>query len=364
MLKTIKRREFCQFLSSSAVLGLLPSSVLLSNEARSNKNIIFTGGDESRFYIGQYDRIAAPKIVELGYRLHQILPLGGQQYLVISRRPETWMAWVDFDSQTITRVHEVESGYHLYGHACIDEANNILLTAENDTVAQQGYVVLRDLDSMQILERYPSYELGPHQLLFDSKNQRVWVANGGFLLEPESGRAIRNRSDFQSSLVVLDYANGEKIASVQHPDTQQSIRHLALLDNDTVVIGLQHHGSENPTHFAPYAAWQLDQAIQTFVNEDLKQNYVTSIMAVDPYRFAVSMEKDHQVGVVDIRSGQYESQKLDTPQGLALVDNDIYISSRKGTLSICSALNFADSEAQPLMSLPSGFWFDNHFVLS
>ncbi len=300
-------------------------------------------------------------MVELGYRAHQILPLGEQLYLVIGRRPETWMAWVDFTGRTISSAHEVESGCHLYGHAAIDRQNNILITAENDTVERRGQVVLRDMATLVVVERYPSYGLGPHQIVLDPQTQRLWVANGGFLLEPQTGRAIRNRGSFQSQLVMMDYQSGRKLEAVQHPDRQQSIRHLALLDQDTVAIGLQHHGDGMPGSSAAYAVWSPGQAIHTFSNQQPRQNYVTTIITVDQQHFAVSMEKDHCVALIHREHGLVQASSAPVPQGLALAGSDLLVTCQGGGLLVWPDIHSGTIPEQ-LKVLPQGFWFDNHFI--
>ncbi len=361
----LSRRDFCRRSAVSAALLAWPGFAAGGDELLANTTVTLAGGysnaNRQQFFIGQLGANGEPKWIELGYRVHQILPLGKHQYLAIGRRPETWMVWVDFAHQAIIRVHNVEAGCHLYGHAVIDPHNRVLITAENDVIERQGLVVLRDMDSLDIIERYPSHGLGPHQLLLDSDRQRLWVANGGFLLEPGTGRAIRNRDSFQSSLVLLDYHSGRRLEAVQHPDQQQSMRHIAQLDQATVAIGLQHHGVGSPGPEAAYAVWSPGQTLQTYKNPHPRQNYVTSVISLARDRFAVSMEKDHAVVVVDRHHGEVQSERIETPQGLAVTDQGLLVSAQSGGLWRYSDLNQSGLKP-PTRSLPPGFWFDNHFI--
>lgn len=365
MPRSISRRAFCRSLALAGAAAF-PMKALLALAGGVDKAIVFAGGtgagNQQKFCVGCISPEGHISLIELGYRAHQILPLGEQRYLVIARRPESWMSRVDFAAGEIVDAHAVEPGCHLYGHAAVDTVNQVLITAENDTVEQTGLLVLRDLKTLDILERYPSHGLGPHEIVLDQVNQRMWVANGGFLLEPHTGRAIRNRGDFHSTLVAMDYASGRKLESVTHPDKQQSMRHIALLDADSVAIGLQHHGVAEPGCYAAYASWALGQPITTFNNPHPRRNYVTTVTALGSDRFAVSMEKDHEAVIVDKVNGELRRITLEQPQGVTYAHNDLWLTTRNGRLH-----HWSEGVHNPMpvsgRQMPETFWFDNHFLM-
>lgn len=241
----MKRREFLKagalFLSGASTLG----GCSLSGPVR----FISAHNDhQGRFFIAGIDALGR-KVFSLpvdsrGHGM-AVNPAYPHTAVYVSRRPGTQLHQVDLTSGEL--LAEITAGKyrHFVGHAYFSAGGEYLFTPENNYKKGQGVISVRDAQSLQVLGEMPSYGIGPHELHLLSDGKTLVVANGGILTQPSQPRKKLNLDTMQSSLVYIDVTTGKLQSEYRLPDQQQSIRHLDVAEEDTVVCGVQYQGSRS-----------------------------------------------------------------------------------------------------------------------
>jgi hypothetical protein len=110
---------------------------------------------------------------------------------------------------------------------------------------EEGFVSMRDVeDGYRATRSFRTHGIGPHELLWSTDGRTIAIANGGILINPDSGRAPLNIESMQPSLALIDAADGSLRRQVQLPAElhQLSIRHLAALSGRRLAFGMQYQG--------------------------------------------------------------------------------------------------------------------------
>lgn len=175
-------------------------------------------------------------------RAHQVLLHPIRPWVIaVARRPGTFIEVVDLTTQRRVKQIRTEPGYHLYGHAQVSPDGRYLWTTERQPDANEGVVVMRDLENGgQIVKQFGTAGVGPHELKFIDESQLV-VANGGILTE---GREKLNLASMQPSLVRIHPFTGQLLEQQQLPAHyhQCSIRHIDTAPNGAVLVAMQYQG--------------------------------------------------------------------------------------------------------------------------
>lgn len=214
-------------------------------------------------------------------RAHAAVPLGNsRQAVFFARRPGT-LAWVvDLDTGELANRFEAAPGRHFYGHGAIG-ADGRLYTSENDFDRARGVIGVRDVAAgFRQVGEFPSGGTGPHQLAFLRDGRTLAVANGGIETHPERGRDKLNLPTMQPSLAYLDAASGKLLDTFAPPDHHMSLRHLAIAQDDTVVVAVQYEG--DPANVVPLAFAHSGDATLRAVTADAAawrshRNYIASV---------------------------------------------------------------------------------------
>lgn len=166
-----------------------------------------------------------------GLAVHPTRP---KSVVMVGRRPGELGIEVDLGSARIRRRFAVEPGRQLQGHACFDASR--LYTTEADLRTGMGKIGVRDADTYAFLFEIESGGLGPHELALMPDGQTLVVANGG-LVETPGG--VANLDTMASSLAYVDLPEGRVVETLHFPEEKASLRHLAVANDGTVVVGAQ-----------------------------------------------------------------------------------------------------------------------------
>ncbi|WP_277374061.1 DUF1513 domain-containing protein [Pseudomonas sp. AA-38] len=294
---------------------------------------------------------------------HPSLPLA----LFVGRRPSTESYLIDTrDGRLLQTLHSPQ-GRHFNGHAVFHGSGEWLYTTENDTTEPGrgvlGTYALKD----QRLERtgeYSTHGVGPHQLLWMPDGETLVVANGGIRTEAES-RVEMNLDAMQASLVLMK-RDGSLLSQERLADQQNSIRHLAVARDGTVVSGQQYMGDMHDAvpllaikrPGQPYQPFPLGEAQRVAMNQ-----YTASVAIHDELRLlAMTAPRGNRFFVWDLDSTEV---RLDVPladcAGVGAVRDGFVVTSGQGRCRLydCRSERITTSALQ----LPAGLW-DNHLRLA
>jgi uncharacterized protein len=169
----------------------------------------------------------------------------GAQCVAVARRPGAFAVVIDLVKRTVAQELAATPGRTFAGHAVFSVDGRRLLLTEDDAELEEGFVSVRDADDAYRPTRsFRTHGIGPHELLWSADARTVAVANGGILINPDSGRAPLNIESMHPSLALIDAADGSLRRQVQLPAElhQLSIRHLALLSGRRLAFGMQYQG--------------------------------------------------------------------------------------------------------------------------
>jgi hypothetical protein len=242
-----------------------------------------------------------------------------------------------------------------------------LYATENDTDEPgRGVIGVYRLQGTQLLRagEHASHGIGPHQLLWMPGGETLVVANGGIRTEADS-REMLNLEAMQPSLGLMT-RDGELLSKERLPEPMNSVRHLAVAADGTVVAGQQYQGE--PGEAVPLLAIKRPgQAFQAFPIGEAQRlamhQYTASLAIHDGLRLlALTAPRGGRFFLWDLDSGEL---RLDAPladcAGVGAVAEGFVVSAGVGRCRLydCRGKRIV---SQPL-SLPAGLW-DNHLRLA
>ena len=307
--------------------GLLGSPLFAVAGNHSEKAPLFisaaSDGDDRHWVIGFSSRDGVSNQVfkhPLPARAHHIAvheALG--IYVVIARRPGSYL-WVgDLATGEHLGQYTVPADRHLFGHGLFSADGKHFYTTENAWQlinGDSGRVAVWEVSgkgarfSMRRSLEFPSYGVGPHELLLSPDERTLIVANGGIRTHPDRGREKLNIESMQPSLVYIDSKNGHLLE--QHMlDTdyhKASIRHMDINVSGQLAIGMQYEGE--PFHRVPLLAMHRQgEALQSLWAPEPQQGqmaqYVGSVRFDESGRyFAASCPRGNLITFWDAQSGE------------------------------------------------------------
>jgi len=159
-------------------------------------------------------------------RTHGLLvqPDGG--FVAVAVRPGSWIVRCDAQGQAVQwlRMDSEPEGRTLDGHVCASADGQWLYTAETSARSGQGWVSVRDSQTLRKVAQWRTYGVEPHQLLLDASGN-LMVANGGILRA--EGDKKRDLQLMDSSLVRMNPTTGERLGQWRLKDQRLGIRHMA-----------------------------------------------------------------------------------------------------------------------------------------
>ena len=287
--------------------------------------------------------------------------------LFVARRPGTESYLVDLRDGRLLQTLESEPGRHFYGHGVFHREGEWLYATENDTT-DPGRGVLgryRYQDGQLIHSgEITTHGLGPHQVSWMPDGETLVVANGGIRTEAES-RVEMNLDAMEPSLVLMR-RDGSLLSKETLPQQMNSIRHLAVGADGTIVAGQQYMG-EASDHADLLAIKRPGQPFQPFPLDEEQRlamtQYTASVAIHDELRLvALTAPRGNRFFIWDLDSG---AVRLDAPlpdcAGVGAVKDGFVVTSGQGRCRLydCRGEQFT---ATPLQ-LPASFW-DNHLHLA
>lgn len=301
-------------------------------------------------------------------RCHDVVPHPSLPLAVfVGRRPSTESYLLDLRDGRLLQTLNSPAQRHFYGHGIFHKSGEWFYSTENDTAEPgRGVLGVYRLDGQQLLRssELSSHGVGPHQLLWMPDGETIVVANGGIRTEADS-RAAMNLNAMEPSLVLLK-RDGTLLSKEQLPERMNSVRHLAVASDGTIVSGQQYEG--DPGDSAPMLAIKRPgQAFQPFPIADAQRQvmnqYTASLAIHNELRLlALTAPRGNRFLVWDLDSAQL---RLDVPlpdcAGVGAVADGFVVSSGQGRCRLydCRGEHIV---AQPL-ELPAGLW-DNHLRLA
>ena len=362
-----RRKFLAAAVATTAVVGLVSfpfvrskSHWLVSCGSDSNKNYFVAAMGLDGKLIGK---------ISLPTRGHDVIALPNKSghALVFARRPGTFALEVDFINQRIVKEINPQSGLHFYGHGIISTTHNILMTSENDFVSGDGQIVLRDADNYQVIARYDSGGIGPHQLALMPDGKSIVIANGGIKTHPDFPRKKLNLDTMQPNLAYMDLSSGQVQAKYQLANNQLSIRHLDVSQKGKVIAGLQYQGMK--TDVVPLAISHHGEEQLTYLQADdnlwQEMNQYTASVCIDNEhnRVAISCPRSDLITYWSLTNDQYiGNEKLKDGAGLAFIDG-MYASSGKGqVIELLAGKSSNQSKLNPRTMNFSDIRWDNHMA--
>lgn len=238
-----------QFMATGigAVLAMLPWRLHAASPAAGTLRLLSPARFKGEYVLAHTDgQDTMEADAPLPFRGHGLVldPRDHNRALIMARRPGTEAILVDLPSGKIIHAWRSEEDRHFYGHACFSADGKTVFTTENDIDTGDGVISVRDASDFRVLDEYPSYGIGPHELLMMPDGRTLVVANGGIKTFPETGRVKLNRGKIVSSLAYIDSRSGKLLASFPVPLPHLSLRHLAIAPDGQVAGAMQYEGEE------------------------------------------------------------------------------------------------------------------------
>ncbi|MGJ8669009.1 MAG: DUF1513 domain-containing protein [Oceanococcus sp.] len=166
----------------------------------------------------------------------------GRQAAFFARRPGKQVWIMDVGRGRLLQQLNCEAGWHFNGHGCFSADGKTLFTTETALNPNRGQIGVWSWPDGKRVSTFSSGGLDPHQCLLSDDGTGLVVANGG--IDTGNGRSKLNLTQLQSNLSYLSADNGH-IQRQEHASHQQlSIRHIARLADDRVIIGMQFEGDK------------------------------------------------------------------------------------------------------------------------
>ena len=360
----MKRRAFLGLGSLALAAGALggwkllghgPQPLLLSarDDADGHHNAVGYRLDGSKAF--------ATRVTE---RCHDVVPHPSLPLAVfVGRRPSRESYLIDTRNGRLLQTLASAQDRHFYGHGLFHRDGEWFYSTENDTREPgRGVLGVYRLQGEQLLRNgeHSTHGVGPHQLLWMPDGETLVVANGGIRTEADSREAM-NLDAMDSSLVLLD-RQGRLLSRDRLAQPLNSIRHLAVASDGTVVSSQQYEG-EPAERSDLLAIKRPGQALQPFPMAQQQwqtmSQYTASVAIHSELRLlAASAPRGNRLLIWDLDSAEL---RLDLPlpdcAGVGAVAEGFVATSGQ---SRCRLIRCHKEfiESTPLQ-LPAALW-DNH----
>ena len=165
--------------------------------------------------------------------------------IVLGRRPSESFWVLDSATGQVKFALKAADNRHFYGHACYSLDGSKLYVTENETLSLVGKIGIYDVHSeYEKIAEFDSYGIGPHELIMHPDGDTLVIANGGIKTE-QASREELNLDTMRPSLVYLNRHDGSLLEQIVPEHNQMSVRHLAIHNDGTVMIGIQFQGERH-----------------------------------------------------------------------------------------------------------------------
>ncbi len=293
------------------------------------------------------------RTIDLPDRGHDISfdPVSGRS-VVFARQPGTFFVAFDHAGRKPpVTVHSI-AGRHFFGHGVFSTDGALLYATENDFEAAAGMVGVYDAKGgFARLGEFPTYGVGPHELLLLGDGRTIAIANGGIETHPDFGRAKLNLPTMKPSYVLVDRLTGDLIEKHELPPAlhQLSIRHMDTDASGAVWFGCQHEGpaTERPA-LVGRAVRGKDLELIGMQDDVLSgfRNYIGSVAANRAAgTIAVTSPQGNAYAIVDCASGKVvEAEQLTEVCGVAADHAGFMVTTGTGRIVEADGRSTDDSE--------------------
>ena len=223
--------------------------------------------------------------------------------VVIARRPGTFAKVLDCASGRVIQDLQTPQGHHFYGHAAFSTDGGYLFTTENHMASGEGRIGVWDRSlGYRRIDSFSSGGIGPHEILRLPSGDLA-VANGGIRTHPDTGREKLNLETMRPNLAILSSGGSVRtVADRPLAQHQNSLRHIAVAPDGTIVCGFQWQG--DPFDAPPLLSlYDESSGLQTVtLDDDLHRGlnaYIGSVCAIGPDSFAASSPRGGRVIMFD-----------------------------------------------------------------
>lgn len=357
------RRRF--LIGSAVVGGCAAVPVFFGSTLGKNQWLVSACSDnQGQHFVAAVDQYGAiMSQVPLPGRAHDVLSMPGKpgHGLVFARRPGMYAMEVDFTRSQVTHTVEAEEDSRFYGHGALSLDGQLLFTTENNFQQAKGQIVVRATDTYQIVARYDSGGVGPHECMLMPDGKTLVIANGGIQTHPDQPRSKLNLDSMAPNLSYMDSSTGEIVETAIIDSPQSSIRHLDVSADGRVFVGLQYQGPS--TDLVPLAFCHHSGQAPRFLQADMalwqQLNHYTASVCVDESlrQVAISCPRADKITLWDLDDEAYKGQiKFRDTAGLAMVNRQLTASNGKGQL--WEGIERTDTQAQYYQ----GLRWDNHMT--
>ena len=254
--------------------------------------------------------------VALSARGHDIaIHRASAKAVVFARRPGTFAVAFALDGSREPAIFTAQPGRHFYGHGAFSADGRLLYISENDIANARGVVGQYDVEAgFKRIGEFPSYGVGPHEIILMGDGRTLAIANGGIDTVPESGRESLNLDDMAPSLVLVDAITGALVANhtLDASLHRLSIRHLAADAGGQVWFGGQWEGDASATPELIGRAGR-DSALhlitpQAALGASLKGYIGSMAVSADGRIIAASAPKAGRILYIDAATGLVRAQ--------------------------------------------------------
>lgn len=306
----IDRRDFLRAAGASFVASLAPGALAATLATDAVYATAFQRRD------GAY---GVAVLSEDGHILHRVeLPDRGhdvtfdpisRRSVVFARQPGTFATIFDHTGKAAPLTIGSAEGRHFYGHGVFSPDGGLLYATENDFDNAAGVIGVYDATAgFRRVAEFPTFGVGPHELLLMADGRTLAIANGGIETHPDFGRAKLNIATMKPSLVFVDSVTGDLLDRYELPAAlhQLSIRHMDTDARGAVWFGCQYEGpaAERPL-LVGFAERGSEFRLLEMPDDVLSgfRNYIGSVAANrDTGRLAVSSPQGNAFAVIDMAS--------------------------------------------------------------
>lgn len=262
--------------------------------------------------------------------------------VAVARRPGQYLVIMDAQSGAVLNQVSAQTHRHFYGHGVFSKDGRWFYTTENDFIADQGMIGVRDTSKhFELVRSFSSNGIGPHELALLSDGTTLVVANGGIQTHPDTGRAKLNLDTMQPALSYIDTESGAELDRQQLTPLwhQNSIRHLAVTPDDQVCFVMQYQGkrTDTPPLIGTHRIGQPIQFVQAppAIHQRMR-NYCGSVTVdVSGQTFAVSSPRGGLISFWKTGTGDFLGH-LDVADGCGIAAcseaHAFWLSSGQGSM--------------------------------
>jgi hypothetical protein len=287
--------------------------------------------------------------------------------VALARRPGSFARVLDTVTGTALATFEAAPGRHFYGHGAFSRDGALLFTTENDYGAERGVIgVRRAAGDFRQIDEWPSGGIGPHEILRSREGDVLFVANGGILTHPDTGRAKLNLPSMAPSLRRLESGSGRVLDTLRLPDALHtlSIRHLAALPGGGIAFAMQEQALPDPAR-PQIGLWHGDGTLSLLDNHPGWHSAYVGSVAIDASGrlLAASAPRDGRIGLWRLPAGEVLGDvSLADACGLAAshAPGEFLVTSGGGEIARLT-LSSGEPRLAVLASIP--LRWDNHLLL-